>query len=95
MKAEDWELDAPLDLQSLQAMYDYQCALTDEWAERYRAEVERKADATLIARIAELERHLERVNKRLVRSQRLTFSLLQQRNDAKLREKMKAKLPTC
>lgn len=43
-------------------MYQGQCAATDEWAKKYRDEVERKADATLLARCAELQRIAEVAN---------------------------------
>lgn len=49
----------------LEETYDAQCASTDEWVEKYRAEVERKADATLLQRVAELEKALAVVNARL------------------------------
>lgn len=52
----------------MEAMYHAQCRCTDEWAAKYRAEVERKADATLLQRVAELEDALAEVNARLVRS---------------------------
>ena len=45
--------------------------ISDEWAEKYRAEVERKADTTLLARIAELENSLAAVNARLANAQAL------------------------
>ena len=57
--------DAANEIENLRAMYDAQCRCTDEWAEKYRAEVERKADAALLARIAELEQALATVNGRL------------------------------
>lgn len=43
-------------------MYQGQCATTDEWAKKYHDEVERKADATLLARCAELQRIAEVAN---------------------------------
>lgn len=43
-------------------MYQDQCAATDEWAKKYSDEVERKADATLLARCAELQRIAEVAN---------------------------------
>lgn len=57
------------EIERLQALYDAQCGCTDEWAEKYRAEVERKADATLLARVAELEQALASVNARLAVAQ--------------------------
>jgi hypothetical protein len=56
----------------LEAMYFAQCRCTDEWAAKYRAEVERKCDSALLARISELEQSLAQVNYRL--------SLAQQNN---------------
>ena len=53
----------------IEAMYQVQCRCTDEWAEKYRAEVERKADANLLARIQELELSLALVNSRLAEVQ--------------------------
>lgn len=53
------------EIKNLQAMYDAQCLATDEWAEKHHAEVERKGDAALLARIAELERALGTVNVRM------------------------------
>lgn len=50
---------------AMETMYHAQCACTDEWAEKYRAEVERKADTTLLQRVAELESALAAVNERL------------------------------
>ena len=52
----------------MQELYAAQCACTDEWAEKYRAQVERKADATLLQRVAELEDALAVVNARLAAS---------------------------
>lgn len=49
----------------LQAMYDAQCACTDEWVAKYEAEKEKKASATLLNRIAELKSQLAEVNQRL------------------------------
>lgn len=46
----------------LEAMYQGQCQTTDEWAAKYREEVERKADATLLARCEELQRAAEVAN---------------------------------
>ena len=43
-------------------MYQSQCEATDEWAKKYRDEVERKADATLLARCEELQRIAEVAN---------------------------------
>ncbi len=43
------------ELASLQAMYNAQCGCTDEWFRKYNAELDRKADATLLARCSELE----------------------------------------
>jgi len=43
-------------------MYQDQCACTDKWAKKYRDEVERKADATLLARCEELQRIAEVAN---------------------------------
>jgi len=43
-------------------MYQGQCKTTDEWAKKYRDEVERKADATLLARCEELQRIAEVAN---------------------------------
>jgi len=43
-------------------MYQGQCEATDEWAKKYRDEVERKADATLLARCEELQRIAEVAN---------------------------------
>ncbi len=57
------------EIENLQAMYDAQCQCADEWAEKYRAEVERKADASLLVRIAELEQALGAVNARLADAQ--------------------------
>jgi len=53
------------EIKRVRSMHDAQCECTDEWADKYRAEVERKADATLLARIAELEESLATVNARL------------------------------
>lgn len=58
--------------EGLREMYNAQCACTDEWAEKYRAEVERKADATFLALVAELEQSLAAVNARLAQAQILT-----------------------
>ena len=52
----------------MQAMYDAQCQCADEWAEKYCAEIARKADATLLQRVAELEDALAVVNARLAAS---------------------------
>ncbi len=52
----------------MEAMYHAQCQCTDEWVAKYRAEVERKADATLLRRVQELEDALAVVNARLVSS---------------------------
>ena len=52
----------------MRAMYDAQCACTDEWAEKYLAELAHKADATLLQRVAELEDALAVVNARLAAS---------------------------
>jgi hypothetical protein len=49
---------------SIVDLYIAQCQSTDEWAEKYWAEVERKADESLLARIAELEDALAKVNVR-------------------------------
>lgn len=57
------------EIETLQAMYNAQCACTDEWAAKYCAERDRKADATLMARIAELEQSLATVNTRLAKAQ--------------------------
>lgn len=57
------------EIENLRAMYDAQCQCTDELAEKYRAEVERKADASLLERIAELEAALGAVNERLAAAQ--------------------------
>lgn len=46
-----------------ESMYLAQCVCTDEWAAKYREEVERKADATLLARCAELEAIAANANK--------------------------------
>ena len=43
-------------------MYQGQCKTTDDWAKKYRDEVERKADATLLARCEELQRIAEVAN---------------------------------
>ena len=61
--------DAANEIENLRAMYDAQCQCTDEWAEKYRAEVERKADTELLKRIAELEQALGAVNERLAAAQ--------------------------
>ncbi len=61
--------DAANEIENLRAMYDAQCQCTDEWAEKYRAEVERKADTELLKRIAELEHALGYVNERLAAAQ--------------------------
>lgn len=53
----------------LESLYHAQCRCTDEWAEKYRAEIESKADAALTARIAELESSLAQVNARLAQAQ--------------------------
>lgn len=66
--------DAANEIENLRAMYDAQCQCTDEWAEKYRAEVERKADASLLARIAELEQALGVVNERLTFAQAMPNS---------------------
>lgn len=52
----------------MRAMYDAQCQCADGWADRYRAEIARKADATLLQRVAELEDALAVVNARLAAS---------------------------
>jgi len=43
--------NARAEILNLRAMYAAQCACADEWAAKYRAEVERKAGGTLLARI--------------------------------------------
>lgn len=68
MSARDMEKlcgNARTEILNLRNLYNAQCACTDEWAEKYEAEVARKADATLTGRIAELENQLATVNKRL------------------------------
>jgi hypothetical protein len=48
-----------------EAMYTAQCSATDKWFDQYVAEKDRKADETLLARIADLEASLATVNQRL------------------------------
>ena len=60
---------AVVEIESLQAMYDSQCSCTDEWFEKYRAEVERTGDETLLRRVNELEYALAMVNARLTAAQ--------------------------
>ena len=67
------------EIENLQAMYDAQCQCADEGAEKYRAEVERKADASLLARIAELEQALGAVNARLADAQAVPNAIAQGR----------------
>lgn len=55
--------------EDLQAMYNAQCECTDEWYDKYHAEVIKKADSTLIERIKELEIQLGIVNLRLAKAQ--------------------------
>lgn len=55
--------------EAAEAMYAAQCQCTDEWVEKYRAEVERKADSTLLDRVAELEQSLAAMNSRLAQAQ--------------------------
>lgn len=57
------------EIENLRAMYDAQCRCTDEWAEKYRAEVERKGDEALLRRVKELEDALAAVNSRLAAAQ--------------------------
>lgn len=64
-----------------EAMYFAQCKCTDEWADKYEAEVERKADATLLSRITELEQALATVNSRLAQAQG-KFAALESEKDA-------------
>lgn len=71
------------ELEALRAMYNGQCELTDEWAAKYREVIESKADATLLARIAELESSLNTVNNRLGASRE---ELERLREDAKAPE---------
>lgn len=61
--------DAANEIENLRAMYDAQCRCTDEWAEKYRAEVERKGDEALLRRVKELEDALAAVNSRLAVAQ--------------------------
>lgn len=58
-------IEALDEIENLRSMYNAQCSCTDEWAEKYRVEVERKADATLTERIDDLELSLRLVNARL------------------------------
>lgn len=44
----------PIKIDYWESMYNAQCQCTDKWVTKYRAEVERKADATLQARCDEL-----------------------------------------
>lgn len=74
--------EAADEIESLRSMYNAQCACTDECAEKYRAEVERKADATLLERVAELEQALAAVNARLAEAQALTPNAIGQRGAA-------------
>lgn len=53
------------EIEHLRAQYNAQCQCADEWADKYRAERSRKADATLLGRVAELERALAVVNAEL------------------------------
>lgn len=57
--------DTRLTYDELEGMYFAQCQCTDEWAAKAEAAIEAKADATLLARIAELEGQLAKVNARL------------------------------
>lgn len=61
--------DAANEIENLRALYDEQCQCTDEWAEKYRAEVERKGDEALLRRVKELEDALAAVNSRLAAAQ--------------------------
>lgn len=61
--------DAANEIENLRAMYDAQCRCTDEWAEKYQAEVERKGDEALLRRVKELEDALAAVNSRLAAAQ--------------------------
>lgn len=64
-KAGNVTLDGDLSAKDWEAMYLAQCEATDETAKRFQHIKEAKADATLKARIAELERDLAAVNRRL------------------------------
>ena len=46
-----------------QQMYFAQCDATDVWVKKYHEELDRKADATLLARCEELEKIAEHANK--------------------------------
>lgn len=61
--------DAANEIENLRAMYYAQCQCTDEWAEKYQAEVERKGDEALLRRVKELEDALAAVNSRLAAAQ--------------------------
>lgn len=52
-----------------ESMYIAQCACTDKWVAKHRAEVERKADATLLARCEELEAIAEAANRKFTAAQ--------------------------
>lgn len=56
-------------VEDLRAMYDAQCACTDEWARKYHALRSKKSDEALTARIVELEGQLAAVNRRLIQAQ--------------------------
>jgi len=59
------EPDDSVSYADLREMYLAQCACTDEWAEKYRKAIYKRADATLTARVNELELALASVNKAL------------------------------
>lgn len=58
-----------LTVDDLRAMYNAQCACTDEWARKYDALCFKKSDKALTERIAELEGQLAAVNQRLIQAQ--------------------------
>lgn len=58
--------NARQEILTVRSMYVAQCQCTDEVGKKYEAEIERKGDVALMARIVELEDALARVNKQLI-----------------------------